>query len=274
MLKEFDTILDFHGASHGHFLEYLINTWIYNGPRVKQVFTELGSSHNPQQDKFYVESKMIKCGHFTEMDLQRKTLPNKIVRITLPTTVGRWIHMVNLMHRVGDITLEKSYELIPITVLNNPVSLRTHWFSKLTDLDNTYRVDYIWKWPDVESFNFPMESLYDISELYKNMYECAKYLNFKFTPDQELYFVWNEFIKRNQGLQIYIKSKQITEYAFGNINFTFESTVIEQAVINAIITTTIGMYDGTLFTDNNYPTNTLIIWKQIENHLKEFDNKF
>ena len=99
MLKEFDTILDFHGASHGHFLEYLINTWIYNGPRVKQVFTELGSSHNPQQDKFYVESKMIKCGHFTEMDLQRKTLPNKIVRITLPTTVGRWIHMVNLFSR-------------------------------------------------------------------------------------------------------------------------------------------------------------------------------
>jgi hypothetical protein len=57
-----NNLIDFHGATHGHFLEYIINTWIYQGSRVDNVFTELGTCHNPgnnpallteQTGKFY-----------------------------------------------------------------------------------------------------------------------------------------------------------------------------------------------------------------------------
>jgi hypothetical protein len=271
--KDFNYVIDFHGASHGHFLEYLINTWIYNGPRVPRVFTDLGTSHMPRLDPDYRDGCMIKCNHYTELNIEN-SVPEKIVRISIDDQPSQWIHMVNVMYRVGDVSLEKSYTRIPSEVVKSPSSLRTNWFSKLTDAENTYKIDYEWRWPESDAFYFPMHHLYDLTALYQTMNQCAAFLEQKFTPDQEFCKVWKEFVEFNQGLQCYQRSKKIVEMAFENKDFEFEAIEPEQALINVLLATTVNMHDGTLFTDDQYPTNTKQLWTIIKTHLDEFDNKF
>jgi hypothetical protein len=270
---QINNIIDFHGATHGHFLEYIINSWIFNGPRVGQVFTDLGTSHLPRQDARYQHSRMIECDHFTEKSYDR-SCPKKIVQVNVKTSVGRWIHMVNVMYRVGDVTLPNSYKLIPDHVVGSPAKLRMDWFSKFLDDENSYPLDYVWNWPEVTGFDFPMENLYNLSTFYQTLHECAAYLEQKFTPDQELYTIWKKFMELNQGTQIYNKSKQIVELALGQENYEFSSIEPEQALINVLLSQIIGIHDGPLFTNNIYPTNTIEIWTLIRDHLNNFDNRF
>lgn len=271
MLKN---IIDFHGASHGHFVEYIINSWIYNGIRFPNIFTELGTCHIPSQNKEYSHSLMIKCNHFSEKQIFLHNTPEKIVRITTDTDVGKWIHAINLLHRAGDISLTENYKEIPTEVLCSAALLRTNWFSKLTDYENSYKIDYVWQWEDVTDFKFPMEDLYDFFKLCQTMLACANYLGQKFTPDKEFYLVWEKFIKLNQGVQAYNKSKKILELTLSQIDYEFTATEYEQALINVMLTKTVGMFDGPVFTDDNYPTTTKDIWNQIYQHQISFDSKF
>lgn len=267
-------IIDFHGASHGNFLEYVINTWIYNGPKISKVFTDLGTCHLPRYDLDYLKHRMIKCEHYTEKQYNPIHSPEKIVRITVSTRLEKQIHMINLMHRPGDITLENSYKAIPPTVVNSPALLRNDWFGKLTDVTNSYKLDYEWRWPDVGAFEFPFECFYDLTKFYKTLQRCADFLEQKFVPDQVLYATWHEFIKMNQGAQCYAKSKKIVELALGNQDFDFDSNEYEQAFINVILGDTANICSGSLFTDSQYPTNTKQIWQCIQQHLDNFDSKF
>jgi hypothetical protein len=217
---------------------------------------------------------MIKCGHFSEKQLFLNSTPEKIVRITLDTDVGKWIHTVNVMHRAGDITLTESYKVIPVSTLSSPSTLRTDWFSKLTDYESSYKIDHVWQWADVTDFKFPMEDLYDFFKLYQTMLACANYLEQKFTPDKEFYLVWEKFIKLNQGVQAYNKIKKILELTLSQTDYEFDTTEYEQALINVMLTKTVGMFDGPVFTDDSYPTNTREIWNQVSQHLISFDSKF
>jgi hypothetical protein len=119
-----------------------------------------------------------------------------------------------------------------------------------------------------------MENLYELTAFYQTLQECAAFLEQKFTPDQELCTVWQKFIEMNQGLQCYKKSKQIVELALTDQDFVFDSNESEQALINVILTTTVNLYDGPLFNNNTYPTNTKQFWQYIQRHLNEFDSKF
>lgn len=270
-LSDNTNLIDFHGASHGHFLEYLINSWIYNGPRVDKVFTEPGTSHMPGRDKRYVSSRKIHCGHFSEEIRRGPSSPGKLVRITVDSEWGKWIHVINIMHRIGDITLEKSYSLIPDQVVASPAKLRNEWFDKLS------RDDYsqiIWKWPEFSFFEFPMESLYNCFDLYRTMHDCAKFLELKFSPDVEFYQVWQEFLEKNQGLQIYNSSQKIISCALGKISMDFQASVPEQALINLMLSKAVGMYDGALFENDQYPTNTLEMWEHINYYQETYDSRF
>ena len=57
-------------------------------------------------------------------------------------------------------------------------------------------------------------------------------------------------------------------------NIEFDSTICEQALINSMLTQTVGIFDGELFDRDNYPSNTSQLWNQIDRHLKTFDQRF
>lgn len=269
-----NNLIDFHGATHGHFLEYIVNTWIYQGPRVNNVFTELGTCHLPGKNPQYLADRQIFCGHFTELGVSSNVVPSKLIRIVVDTDRGKVIHMINNMYRVGDITLLGSYQNIPLEVRDSSVRLRNDWYSKLVHSENQYRLDYEWRWPNVDSFEFPMENLYDLSMLYQTMYNCASYLEQRFVPDQELYKIWQQFMDLNQGVQTFDKCKRLVESALAQNKVEFDSIEPEQALINAMLGYTVGIFDGPLFSHDQYPTNTTELWNHVMAQLTVFDQKF
>ena len=265
--------VDFFGASHGHFVDYILNIWIYQGHRVPQVFTDLGTSHLPFRDQKYHDSRQIFNGHYTQLKWG-KFDPEKIVRITIDNEWAKWIYQINVMCRVGDIPLEENLKLIDHTVREQSCMLRNQWYSKFMDDSCAYTYPNNWRWQTTPAFNFGMEKLYDLYELYNTLHNCAAYLGMRFCPDIELAQVWHEFMQRNQGWQTYIKCKTIVAQTLSGVDTPIVTNEIEQALINTMLSKTVYIFDGLLFEQNQYPNSTAEIWTQVQQHLAAFDHRF
>lgn len=265
--------LDFFSGSHGHFLEYVINTWLFKGPRVTNIFTTLGSSHMIRRNADYMDHRIIVADHYSEFNRPCK-LPSKIVRITINQDWANWIYQINVLARAGDIPLEKKLELTSETVRNTPQALRNEWYAKFTQSDHMYTLPGNWNFPEVLAYDFPMESLFDHTEFYKELYRLSSYLEITFTPDQELADLLTEFWSKNQGWNHYVQAKQIVSDVLTGVDNTFASNTISQALINSLLSNAVGIFDGELFDSDSYPLDTKTIWAIVEHHLKTFDSKF
>jgi len=265
--------LDFFSGSHGHLMEYVINTWIFKGPRVPDIFTDLGTCHRIRKDSDYMDNKIVYAGHYTEFSKDLVS-PTKVVRINIDNNWTNWVYQINVMARAGDIPLEKKLKLTDDDVRHSPSKLRNEWYSKFNSQDHGYPLPTQWRWPDVPAFDFAMQSLFDPLEFYNNLYNLSEFLEMTFVPDQELYDLLQKFLELNQGWQYYKQSKNIVYAALAGKNTVFDSNEISQALINSMLTKSVGMFDGVLFTDDAYPQNTEEIWKAVHHHQSMFDSRF
>lgn len=266
-------LLDFYSGSHGHFLEYVINTWIFKGPRVPNVFTKLGTSHGIRKNKEYMAQRVIQADHYTEFN-RLNSIPDKIVRVTIDSNWANWIYQVNVLSRAGDIPIEKKIKLTPEDVRNNPSKLRNEWYSKFNLSEHGYRRPTGWAWDQQPAFEFPMESLFELSEFYNTLHRLSKFLEFTFVPDQELADLFKQFLLLNQGWNYYSQSKKILDHVLAGENINFESDAILQALVNSQLTDAVGVFDGELFDDDRYPTSTQAVWDLVQVHLDTFDSRF
>jgi hypothetical protein len=93
-------------------------------------------------------------------------------------------------------------------------------------------------------------------------------------PDQELSVLLVEFLNKNQGWQYYTKSKQLVAFAFAGKKVEFTSDEILQALINSMLSACVGVFDGKLFDQVTYPSDTLDLSASISEHLQTFDQRF
>lgn len=265
--------LDFFGASHGHFLEYVINTWLLKGPRVPNIFTEHGSSHLIRSDTEYMAHRIVEAAHYTEFNMLNQS-PTNLIRISINSDWGNWIYQINVMYRAGDVPSAQKIKLTPESVRNTPWEFRNEWYAKFNSTDHGYHCPSNWLWPNLSAFEFRMESLFDLVEFYDELHRLAKFLELTFVPDQELSNLLENFLIKNQGWQCYKESKQLVHAVMAGNNVEFYSTEMSQALINSLLSKSIGIFDGELFSNNDYPTNTSQIWKIVDQHLKTFDQRF
>jgi len=265
--------LDFFSGSHGHFLEYVINTWIFKGPRVPNIFTEHGSCHRIRNDTAYMAHRIVKAAHYTEFNIPQIISP-KLIRININQDWANWIYQINVMSRAGDIPLEKKIKSTPESVRNSPAKFRNEWYAKFNSTVDGYPLPGHWRWPDAAVFEFGMESLFDLVEFYNELYRLAEYLEMTFVPDQELSDLLEEFLAKNQGWQYYKKCKHLVHAAIAGNNIEFFSDEILQALINSLLSKSLGIFDGELFDDDSYPTTTCQVWTAADQHLKTFDQRF
>jgi hypothetical protein len=266
-------VIDFAGAMHGNFAEYVINSWIAQRTRVPEIFTELGTCHLPRLNLTYCSNRMVECAHYSENNLLIND-PEKVIRITLAEdNCFFWVYQINSMFRPGDIGIEKSIFSIRDS---QPVDIRRTVYSKLIDSENSYNplATIKWRWNHLPVFNFPMESFYNQITFYEKLTECANFLKLRFIPDEELSTIHKQFMDLNQGWHTYTKGKKLVAHALSGQSVDFESNEIEQAMTNALLTKSVGIFDGPLFESNDYPTNTIQIWEYVNNHLKTFDSRF
>jgi hypothetical protein len=265
--------LDFFSGSHGHFLEYVINTWLFKGPRVQHIFTNQGACHGIRNDQIYMQNRLVQSAHYSEFGRKLKN-PTKLIRISINQNWTNWIYQINVVARAGDIPLEKKITQVPESIRSIPSEFRNNWYAKFNSASNGYPLPGNWVSPDIPVFNFPMESLFDTVSFYTELHKLAAFLKTTFVPDQELSVLLDEFLNQNQGWQYYTKSKQLVTAAFAIKKIDFTSNEILQALINSMLSAAVGVFDGELFDNNDYPTNTLEIAELIAHHLQTFDRRF
>ena len=132
-------LLDFYAGSHGHFLEYLINVYIFRCPGVDKIFTSLGTSHGILADTNYMDRRLIVAGHYSELNVPT-TDPVSVVRIQINTNYGKIIYQINVDCRAGDIPVEKKRQNIPVEIRSMSDLLRNNYFSKLKFPEYGYKI--------------------------------------------------------------------------------------------------------------------------------------
>ena len=262
--------IDFHGSTHGHFLEYVANVYIMQtAPSKTNIFkAPTFSAHNA--DDYYLADRIILCGHYSDANYNVAiNNDDTVIRINLDVNnrVMFYIALTNLIFKAGDVGFEKQLLSIPAHIRSDAVSHRNNWYSKLKDREIYTNHYYTFSQISNDIFNFSFESFFSFNSFCTELNKLAQYLNQTFFPDQSLYDLWAEFIKLNQGWQSYIKCDQILEAIFSNRYKEIDCSIIEQGWINYNLSEICRLYDGELFENNSYPTNTQIVYKVIQDHL-------
>jgi len=259
--------IDFHGSTHGHFLEYVSNVYVMQtDPGSGELFNTNGASH--AVDDVYLKNREIVCGHYSSNNIKFNN-DDCVIRIIINPTDDRqfFIALTNLMYRAGDVGLEKHLLFIPDSIRQDPVAYRNNWYSKFNErhIYSDFYKDFTKL--DQSSFKFPFDAFYSFADFCKNLNNLAIFLNQTFFPDQSLFKLWKKFIEMNQGIQSYNKCNTILENIFANRDMEIDCTIIEQGWINYNISKMCRMYNGSMFEQQHFPANTQDIYQEIKHHL-------
>jgi hypothetical protein len=262
--------IDFYGSTHGHFLEYVTNVYVMQtAPSKASIFKPpTYSAHSP--DKFYLKDRIITCGHFSDY---RYNVPihcqDSVIRINLDQTNDNmfFIALTNLMYKGGDVGFEKQQLNIPDSIRNNPISFRNNWYSKFNEKE--LYIDHYGKFSNIDNpvYEFNFSSFFSFKEFCVELANIATFLEQTFYPDQSLYNLWNNFIQVNQGWQSYIKCNHLINCIFSNIAADIDCTIIEQGWLNYHLSKICRMFDGPMFDQEEYPANTITVYKIVQDHL-------
>jgi len=258
--------IDFHGSTHGHFLEYVANVYIMQTPKNKDSIFKppTFSAHN--RDYNYLTHRMIFCGHFSEAnDIDNDDI---IIRISPPATDNSFfIATTNLMYKAGDVGFEKQMLSIPESVRNDPVACRNDWYSKFNEREKY--INYYYEFAPVlcKLFEFPFESFFSFKEFCSSLSLLADFLEQTFFLDSSLYDLWAEFMSYNQGWNSHNKCNIIFENIFAKKNNAISCSVLEQSWLNYNLSKICKIYQGPMFDEADYPSTTGIIYSSVQDQL-------
>lgn len=178
-----------------------------------------------------------------------------------------FIALTNLIYKAGDIGFDNQMLSIPESVKNNPVDVRNNWYSKFNEREMyaDFYADFVLL--DQPIFEFTFNSFFSFEKFCIELNRLAVFLNQTFFPDESLYKLWAEFMTYNQGWQSYVKCNHILEDVFANKSTNIDCTIIEQGWLNYKLSNICRIYNGLLFEDLVYPTNTQIIHNTISDHI-------
>jgi hypothetical protein len=219
--------IDFHGSTHGHFLEYVSNVYIMQTTPSKASIFKPPTMSAHGRDQHYFDNRIIKCGHFSTYNKIHKD--DIVIRILIPSTNNMFfIAVTNLMCKAGDIGFEKQQLPIPEDIRNNPVAYRNNWYSKFSQR-NEY-AGYYSEFSKISNsvFEFPFDTFFSYKDFCIALCSLADFLNQSFFPDQSLHDLWTEFIQYNQGWQSFNKCNRIIEGMFSGQRIDIDCTIIDQ----------------------------------------------
>lgn len=261
--------IDFHGSTHGHFLEYVTNVYIMQTTASKtNIFKPpTYSAHAP--DHNYLDNRLIVCGHFSNPahkgDIDKD---DTVIRITIDPNNDKlfFVALTNLMFKAGDIEFETKMLNVPQSVRDDPVALRNNWFSKFNER-HTFANFYA-EFNDIDNpiFEFQFHTFFCFSDFCAELSRLSEFLQQVFCPDQSLYDLWREFIHYNQGWQSWTKCNHLLENILSNGDVNIECSVLEQGWINYNLSKICRMYSGPVFDSIVYPTNSQSVYRLVQDH--------
>jgi hypothetical protein len=260
--------IDFHGGTHGHFLEYVVNTYIFKCPSsIDSIFSVRGSTVEIDRP-----DRRVVCGHFSETAQGRDADPkyvdfefnqdDRVIRINLDQTndVDFFIGFTNLIYRSSGATVEDHMAHIPEHIRNNKRLLRNDFYSKINERKQYANLfpKFTYTWP--ENFDFPFWHFYNFTDFCGSLHKLAVWTNESFTPSEELYILWEEFINKNQGLSSYSRCEDLLTAILGNQFDFIDLTVLEEAWVLYNIAKITGVY----LEFDEFPTSTQQIYEMLK----------
>ena len=282
--EKVEAIIDFYGGTHGNFLEYIINRYIFSIECCKDFtpFNNLGTAHAKNDNDAYIKDRKIVCRHFSAFgDKMSEDIP--IIKIK----VSKYYHPVavyNAVLRAGDQffdinELEKNtlaklpikHEGLKAEIIRqlgnhinyNRKDIRNFFFSKL--MHDEYSISLMNHdiHPENKSLEIDVAVLFEFQKFTMMLGDIANFLNCRFAFDKTLYPLWLEFMSKNHGYNSFTKCSKIIDNIIQCQDYEFKVNVLEEAYINFFIVKSFGVYENLSCYENQYPTNTRHILDEI-----------
>lgn len=274
-------LLDFAPGLHGHFLEYVINKYIFLvEPQVDSIFQSSGACHPINTDQAYQEDKLITQGHFSSFGLLYPSTVQKIVFVEHDADLD-FILLVNMYYRCHPDSINtQDFNIKEITQLQESFmfagsdhDLKNNWYSKLIE----HRFEHAHAQPSgvLPVYRFKYKSFFDLYEFLLELSTTADFLEHTFNFDTSLVELWKEFIDRNQGHALWTQGNTLFENIVSGADTKIENDWKLHAYLNYKISQVFKLYDHPrLFGAEKYPATTREIFDIVVDHLQDRDQRW
>lgn len=273
--------LDFAPGLHGHFLEYVVNKYIYNLPiDIKNIFQSSGAAHVINVDSEYQRLKMVDNGHYTAFDYEYPLDTCQVIFIKHNFCYD-FVLLTNIYYRchpdavnATDFNVDQIQQLqenLMFSKKPTKLELRNNWYSKLNNQD--YELCKKYPKTSLPVFDFNFASFFDFREFLLELTRLAKFLNQRIHYSVDLFHLWQQFIDQNQGYKLYSHAQEILKYIFAEEKYPIDDDWKLHAYINYVLSLTFDIWDGLLFEADQYPTDTAEISFLLLEHTNNFDQR-
>jgi hypothetical protein len=230
-------------------------------------------------DSTYQQNRIVHKGHYSSFDCQYPIDTTNIIFVKHNPEFDL-ILLTNIFYRCHSTALDvddNNVTSMHTDNMFNPdgtvVALRNNWYAKL--MERHFALTEKKYSTDLPTFDFDYASFFSLDQFLLELKKVADFLNNNFVFDKSLVSLWQEFIDRNQGYQLFLQSNQVFNQIVSGESFPIDPDWKMQAYINYKISTTFKLYDQLeLFQKENYPTNTKQIYELIIDHIENYHQKF
>jgi hypothetical protein len=275
-------ILDFAPGSHGHFLEYVLNRYVFGVKEVPgSIFQSSGACHPINMDAGYQAAKQVHRGHYSSFDNAYSNTADSVIFIRHDPALD-FVLLTNIYFRchpnsvnANDFNIKETTALHKQLMGQNlsPPAMKNNWYTKLQErhFDMAEK-----KQPTaLPRHEFHYEDFFDLEKFLLAIKRTSKFLNFTFKFDPSLVELWKEFIIQNQGWRDYELGRRLFNHAVAGDDVVIPNDWKIQAFLNHLVSQTFDLYDSPeLFGTGNYVPNTKILANIIQKHVDEFDSRW
>lgn len=273
--------LDFAPGLHGHFLELVLNKYIYGIKFTgNQIFQSTGAVHSINVDKEYQKFKVVDRGHFSSFQYSFAPSTKKVVFINYHPELD-FVLLTNIYYRCHpDATNKADFNVDIIKSVHEKnlaegsnLDLRNNWYSKLNERLFVERT-LMKPQTTLPVYDFDYKSFFDLNNFCVELQKTAHFLEETFKFDTSLADLWHEFMQRNQGWALYQQAESILASAVSKQPMPIPDDWKLHAYLNFRLSRMFDIHDGVLYNSEKYPSTTLELLEVVQAHIANFDNRW
>lgn len=277
------TVIDFAPGQHGHFLEYVVNNFIYNiDVPIENIFQASGAAHNINNSVEYRARKQVSAGHYSSFNCLYSRNTEKIIWIKHDPSLD-FVLLSNIYHRCHpdtvngtDVNHNKIVQLHQDAMFDSDQtlkSLRNNWYTKLQE--RHFKQTELKNNTTLSVFDFEYSSFFSLRAFVEQLQKLANFLNFTFVYSQAFVELYQKFINVNQGYDQYCAALKIVDAILTNQSHSIDQNNWQiQSYVNYCLSNLFKIYNGVLHDSDQYPTNTQHVHQLVVDFINNYDNIF
>jgi hypothetical protein len=275
--------IDFAPGHHGHFLEYVVNNYIFKiSAPVDNLFQQSGAAHNININSVYQEKKIVSSGHYSSGDYRLPKNTVQVITIKHDPSLD-FVLLVNIYHRCHplavtglDLNIDVIRKLHSDAMFKTNATVleyRNNWFAKLAER-HVARAESTTA-TELPVFEFNYNSFFCLENFIEHLQKLADFLNMTFEYNWSFVELYQKFISLNQGYQKHLQAEKLIDDIINNRYTSIDQADWQiQAYINYKLSKLFKIYNGTLHDTECYPSNTQEIYQLILQFVQSYDSQF